>query len=238
MGRLDTLDQGATLPWMRKGTAVFTDAVARLDDAAFAAPSLLPGWSRAHVIGHVARNAEGLTRLCEWAATGVETPMYASRESRDADIEASAVLRPAALREDLVTTASRLTAALSTLDDTARRATVRGASGLEFPAARIPWLRVREVWLHAVDLAADVSFDDIPAPLVDALIDDVTGSLSKHPDCPPVLLVPLDRGDTVRFGPPGVAPTEVTGTAAQLVGWVSGRAGAPSPTDVILPAWL
>lgn len=234
---MDTLDHETTLPWLDKGTAVFTDAVARLDDAAFAGDSLLPGWTRAHVIGHVARNAEGLTRLCEWAATGVETPMYASLASREADIEASAARHPAALRADLVATSSGLTAALSTLDDAARQVTVRGATGRELPAAEIPWLRVREVWLHAVDLAADVTFDDIPAPLVDALIANATDALSTRPECPAVLLVPIDRGDTVRFGPAGVAPTEVPGTAAQLLGWVTGRAPTLT-TTVTLPPWL
>ena len=39
-----------------------------------------PGWSRRHVVAHVGYNARALTRLVEWAKTGIETPMYASAD--------------------------------------------------------------------------------------------------------------------------------------------------------------
>ena len=50
------------------------------------APSLCEGWTRAHVVTHIARNADALSNLVHWATTGEPTPMYASPESRDADI--------------------------------------------------------------------------------------------------------------------------------------------------------
>src|ERR671920_346119 len=48
------------------------------------------GWTRAHVIAHLALGADGMTNLATWAVTGQETPAYASREQRDADIAAAA----------------------------------------------------------------------------------------------------------------------------------------------------
>ena len=61
--------------------AVSTDrllaTVDGLDDAALRQPSRLPGWTRAHVLTHIARNADGLVNLVTWARTGEETPMYA-----------------------------------------------------------------------------------------------------------------------------------------------------------------
>jgi maleylpyruvate isomerase len=60
-----------------------------LDDAALRAPSLLPGWTRAHVLTHIARNADGLVNLVTWARTGEETPMYASTQARDTAIAAT-----------------------------------------------------------------------------------------------------------------------------------------------------
>ena len=79
----------------------------RLDDAAMAAPSLCEGWTRAHVVTHVARNADALCHLARWATTGVPTPMYASPEARDADIVEGA-RRPAAEQvADLVSSAAR-----------------------------------------------------------------------------------------------------------------------------------
>ena len=53
-----------------------------LTDTGVREPSLLPGWTRGHVLTHIARNADGLGNLLRWARTGITTPMYASREAR------------------------------------------------------------------------------------------------------------------------------------------------------------
>ena len=83
-------DLATTRAWAADGTRLVVAALADLRDDGFPAPSLLPGWTRAHVVAHLARNAEALTRLATWARTGVETPMYVSPEQRDAEIETSA----------------------------------------------------------------------------------------------------------------------------------------------------
>ena len=70
---------------MRVGEELLARAVGKADP--LAAPSLLPGWSRAHVVAHVAGNAVALLNLLTWARTGVETPMYADDAARNADIE-------------------------------------------------------------------------------------------------------------------------------------------------------
>src|SRR5690606_1903973 len=69
----------------RRGTAYFERKLAELSDDDFDGPSLLPGWDRRHVIAHVGYNARALTHLTEWAATGVETPMYPTPEARNAE---------------------------------------------------------------------------------------------------------------------------------------------------------
>ncbi|WP_424893821.1 maleylpyruvate isomerase N-terminal domain-containing protein [Streptomyces sp. SAI-218] len=48
------------LEWAAKGTAAFEAAVDGVTDAGLTAASCLPGWSRAHVVAHVARNADAL----------------------------------------------------------------------------------------------------------------------------------------------------------------------------------
>lgn len=80
----------ATLEWAAKGTAAFEAAVHWLTDSGLTMPSYLPGWSRAHVVAHVARNADALVNLLTWARTGVETPMYASGDQRAREIEEGA----------------------------------------------------------------------------------------------------------------------------------------------------
>ena len=60
------------------------------------APSRLPGWSRAHVLTHLARNADGHRRMIEGAARGEVLEQYAGGvEGRNAGIDAGAG-RPAA----------------------------------------------------------------------------------------------------------------------------------------------
>src|SRR6266567_8535421 len=56
---------------------------AGLTDRQAREPSLLPGWSRGHVLVHLARNADGLRNLLIWARTGVVTPQYPSQQARD-----------------------------------------------------------------------------------------------------------------------------------------------------------
>ncbi|WP_199435312.1 maleylpyruvate isomerase family mycothiol-dependent enzyme [Qaidamihabitans albus] len=228
-------DITVTLAWMREGTAYLLRWADRLGDDAFAGPSRLPGWTRAHVLGHVARNAEALTRLATWARTGVETPMYTDRAQRNAEIEESAATPPASLRGELVSSAETLDAALEVLTAEQWQAQVRSALGRAVPAAEIPWMRIREVWLHAIDLDGGASVAELPDGVAGLLLDDVTAALSRKDGCPAVTLAPTDRAGTWRLG---AAPSERTikAPAADLVGWLTGR--LRSQQWPALPAWL
>lgn len=237
-------DTTRTLPWLKDGTAHLLDAVARCSDADLREPSPLPGWTRAHLLGHLARNAEALARLAEWARTGVETPMYRDPAQRDAEIDAAAGYPAERLRGELADTAADLDRALSALDDADWRRIVRSAQGRMIPATEIPWLRVREVWVHAVDLETGASMDDLPAPVVDLLLDDLTQVLSGRAGCPAVQLSPSDRDRSWVLGPAEPAPVRVCAPAARLAGWLTGRvdrdAVAPSPAVPVpvLPRWI
>ncbi|MFJ6651060.1 maleylpyruvate isomerase family mycothiol-dependent enzyme [Streptomyces sp. NPDC091290] len=233
----DRHDLAITLPWMREGTALLLNTADQLTDADLHTPSLLPGWTRAHVIGHVSRNAEALVRLATWAHTGIRTPMYADREQRAAEIESSATLPPHVLREQLKSTAADLEDALGALDTGTWQAEVKSALGRTIPAAEIPWMRIREVWLHAVDLASGTTFTALPDALTDILLDDVTATLSARPDCPAVRLGPTDRDRTWHIGPTEInSPATVEASAAELLGWMTGRAQREEP--ISLPKWL
>ena len=221
--RMNGHDLTETLPWLSGGTGYLLGAVDRLTDGELREPSALSGWTRAHVVAHVARNAEALIRLASWARTGVETPMYANSEQRNADIEASATLPADRLRAELAGTAKDLAAALHELDERAWHAPLRSAQGRVIPATEVPWLRVREVWLHTVDLGAGARMDELPAGVLDALLGDVTGTMSAREDCPSVVLEPADREQTWRLGVVDATPVALRGTAAELTAWLVGR---------------
>ncbi|MFC5994342.1 maleylpyruvate isomerase family mycothiol-dependent enzyme [Pseudonocardia hispaniensis] len=237
----DRRELAVTRPWMRAGEAFVAQLVDRLSEDELRAPSALPGWSRAHVVGHLARNAEALHRLARWARTGVQTPMYPSPQQRNAAIEASAQAPAGTLRGELHSTAAALEAALDALDETTWQAEVRSALGRPIPATEIPWMRVREVWLHGVDLDAGATVADLPPGVVDALLDDATGTMSAREDTLSVRLDAADRDRAWTLGQGGGAV--LRGTAADLLGWLLGRtdgAGVsadPGPLPVA-PRWL
>ncbi len=222
--------------WMHDGSELFFAALADVPDAGLAAPSLLPGWSRAHVVTHLARNADALCNLLIWARTGVETPMYPSQEARVSAIEAGAGRPPAELRADAEQAAQRLADAVGTLPDAAWSNEVRTAALRVVPAAEIPWMRVREVWVHVVDLDAGVSFDAVPAEIAQALLDDALRSLGNRPGSPQLTVRCTEADRTWRLGEGSGG--EVNGPYAALLSWALGRRGADVADWPALPAWL
>lgn len=209
----------------RRGTAYFSRKLGELTDDEFDAPSLLPGWSRRMVVAHVGYNARAITRLVQWAATGIETPMYASPAARLAEIEYGATLTPIALRHLHHHAAVSLNVEWRDLPADRWAAEVRTAQGRLIPVSETIWLRTREVWLHAVDLDNGAATADFPDDLLDALLRDVEAVWSRRGDAT-VSLVPTDR-----------AIRTVRGSAAALVGWATGRARRGSGTDAANGSW-
>ena len=72
------------------------------------APSLLPGWTRAHVLAHVARNADAMRNILVGVRTGQDRPGYTSAGSREAGIEQDAGRPARELTADLADSAMAL----------------------------------------------------------------------------------------------------------------------------------
>jgi maleylpyruvate isomerase len=164
-------------------------------------------------------------------------------EARDADIEAGATRPPAAIRDDVVDSSDRLAVAVREMPEKAWSAQVRNVQGTAIPATDIPWIRARELWVHAVDLDVGAAFTDLPAPMVRELLDDVTPTLAAGDGCPPLRLVARDQDATWSLGD-GADPVHVSGAAPALAAWLLGRSrgrdlrtadGRPFPP---LPRWL
>src|SRR5580704_17394201 len=88
-------------PRLAVATRALAATTANISEAQAREPSLLPGWTRGHVLIHIARNADSLRNLLIWAGTGVETPQYSSLEEREAGITAGADKPAADLRADI-----------------------------------------------------------------------------------------------------------------------------------------
>jgi maleylpyruvate isomerase len=115
--------------WAETGTAYLLRLIARLDQQQLAGPSLLSGWTRAHVLAHVGYNARALSRLLKWARTGQELPMYSSSEQRHHEIEHGATLSIDALRSLIVHSDVALSTAWRTLQPDRWSCPVRTAQG-------------------------------------------------------------------------------------------------------------
>jgi len=231
------------LPAVREATERLDLVVTGLDDESIHQPSRLPGWSRAHVVTHLARNADALVNLLTWARTGVEHPMYASTADRDADIDEGADRLAQVLHEDLHAASDRFMFAAERLPASAWLASVAGRTPALFPAANVPFMRLHEVWVHLVDLGAGFWFDDVPQDHLEHLLGVAVTRQVNRPDGPTVRLVVELPGDRERVwdltGGGNGEPHEVVGSAADAIAWLTGRSdGAGLRGDVpVLPSW-
>ena len=199
-------------------------------DEEWAAPSRLPDWSRGHVATHVARQADGLARLVQGAATGVPQPMYASPEARTAEIEDGAVRTGLELQTDLDTSAGRLTEAFERLDRVQGSvaggaagwsAAVEMRGGLVVPARLLPLGRLFEVEIHHVDLGIGHAVEDIDPEVAEWLMEWI-GFRARARDEFPRVELHADSGFTTTLGQVGPGLV-VHGSAPALVGWLTNR---------------
>ncbi|MEO9015214.1 MAG: maleylpyruvate isomerase family mycothiol-dependent enzyme [Terrimesophilobacter sp.] len=248
--RLDTTtnpDIQAGLLLARRGTAYFSRKLNELPDSEFDEPSLLPGWTRRHLIAHVGYNARAIVRLTQWAQTGIEQQMYESSEARWREIEYGATLSPVALRNLTEHAAVHLNVQWRDLSDDAWRTEVRTSQGRLVPASTTVWMRTREVWLHAVDLNNGGSFTHFPTELIDHLIADVLSNWRKRREAEtlPNFVLRADDRDTARSVGDADADDAVvlTGSAVALARWATGRGrtGVTASGDAetpVAPRWL
>jgi maleylpyruvate isomerase len=226
-----------TLGWMADGTRRLLADLAALSDEALTAPTALPGWTRGYLLAHIAANADALRNLVHWARTGEERRMYASSEQRDADIAKGARLPAAELRAWIESSARALAADLDSMPEAAWDAKVITAQGLARSASEIPWMRVREVYIHAIDLGAGTRWADLPAEFLTALLDDVTARRSSKGGGPALLVAATDTGRTWEVAGAGAA-IPVSAPLCDLAAYLSGRPAPELRSAPALPAWL
>jgi uncharacterized protein (TIGR03083 family) len=220
------------LRWMTETTALFREN-ASLSPAELASDSLLPGWTRAHVVAHVAANAEALLNLCRWAQTGQPSPMYASPSARTDGIEAGSRLSAGELSAWLDRSAGQLETAMAELTADQWQNPVVTNAGRTVPAAEVPWMRTRETSVHSIDLGTDVTFNDLPAGLLTALCDDVvarrgTGTGLSLAATDTAVQWELEGGES---------PVTVSGPLAEITAYLTGRPHRLGPAPA-LPPWL
>jgi maleylpyruvate isomerase len=106
--------------------------------------------------------------------------------------------------------------------------------GDAMPASDVPWMRAKEVWVHGVDLAAGLTFADVPADFCAALVDDVHALFAARDQAPDATLVATDVQRTW-----GSGASRVQGTVSAIAAWLT-RSDDSRLTGQVPPAprWL
>jgi maleylpyruvate isomerase len=223
------MDTSTTLPPLDDtllATSRYLAALTLLDDASLRGPSVLPGWSRAHVVAHVSRNADAFTRVLEQASAGLPAAMYPSAAARDADIEETVrMLDPGALVEDARRSSARFeeAARACTAGPDACFARVDGAPETT-PLTDLVFRRRAEVEIHHSDLDVGYAPAGWPTDFSVTLVGQRQDEMARLPDgCPSLVLSSVDVPGLWKLGV-GQGP-EVSGAVGDLAWWLVGRGG-------------
>lgn len=155
MSRLLTL-----LPVLDQETDRLLATVRGFGDDDVRRPSLLPGWTRGHLLTHIARSGDVLRGLAEGVVSGVPATGYASDEARNAAINAGADRPAPELAADVAASAAAFRTALLAVPDTAAGERLHLRPGVQFPVHDLPVIRLVEVVLHHTDLDAGYTGQD------------------------------------------------------------------------------
>jgi maleylpyruvate isomerase len=230
-----------TMDEIEVSTDLLLASVDALRESQVREPTLLPDWTRGHLITHVSRAAESLCRLLDWARTGVEQQQYPSADARGRDIEAGAGRSVQALAADLRATATLFDDTVRALPDPAWSVEVTTRTGERCTPHRLVFIRLRELEVHHVDLDVGYGWADIPEPVATRIIDDILGGLATRDDAGRFRISASDVELEREIGHGGPL---ITGEQADLLGWLSGRSpgtgltvegGAAIPTA---PPWV
>jgi maleylpyruvate isomerase len=172
--------------------------VSALTDPQAHAPSRLPDWTVGHVLTHLARHADSVTRRLDASARDEVIDQYeGGMAGRVAAIDAGAGRSAAELTDDVRTSALALEVAMAAMPADAWDRVTRGVTGDLQPAWLVAHRRIREVEIHHVDLGLGYQPADWPPEMVAELLADELPALARRADGP------------------------------QLVAWIIGRADAP-----------
>jgi maleylpyruvate isomerase len=226
--------------------------VAAMTDEEAAAPSRLPGWDRAMVVTHVARNASSNAAMVAAALRGEERAQYpGGPEQRVAEIEAGRGRTASAVLADLRESAAMWAAVMATVGDEQWSLTVPAGVGPR-PVEQRVRARLLEVEVHHADLGLGYTFRDWPAPFVDVVLPHTMAltSLRRGAGALPgswgVGRWTVHVADDVEVGEGGDADGFVTGPDAGLLAWLLGRETVASAGLVVqgdkrvaeFPAWF
>jgi maleylpyruvate isomerase len=215
-------------------TSLLMATATSLSDETVRVASRCEGWTRAHVLSHLARNADALGNLASWAITGTPVAMYESPQARDADIASGSTRGAQEILTDLQESAARFASAAAGLAGPPESREVEMRAGRKVLGGQLPTLRLLEVVFHHVDLRAGYTFAEADSGFVKRAIGNAVTRMTDTGLQPGVLLRG-DDGDTWSIGDGTQGAQEVAGSNAALLLWLARGDGAGVSSQASLP---
>lgn len=231
----NTLQAVRDLPEVRKSELeatlrVLGDTIT-ISEQDWQSPSRLPGWTRAHVASHLARNAEALIRSVDATLNGRRALMYDSRTDAERAIERGSERSGLELQIDLDTTAGRLNRRFDVLDTVPGQLLLELYPGHSFRADLLPCIRLNEVVLHHIDLDCGFEIDDVDPVIARWLVEWNallgTDQQSYRLVCTSGLEMTVGTSPTVT----------IRGDDILVLGWLTGRLTRQRCQDLGFPDW-
>ena len=217
-GPMDTTtpDNDRILAGIESAAAGFREELEGLTDASVGRSSLLPDWTRGHVLAHVAGVCNGMARQLEYAERGERIELYdGGQEGRNRAIEEGAGASADEHRERVAAALDRALAAFRRLEGNAWERPISYRDGVVRDGGLALW---RELVIHRSDLgtgATQHGWDE-------GFCEHVLGFLAPRvPEGLAFRLHPGDRDAVVLGG--GDETVDVYGRLGDLAAWLAGR---------------
>ena len=204
--------------WKTEATQRLLGYTIALSEDAWHEPSLLPGWSRAHVATHLARNADYLRGILQAATAGLPQPQRPSADQVKQELEAGADRSGLELQIDLDSTAGALQNTIEAVTDWTSPLRIYGA---DLSLSAVPLVRLHEVYLHHLDLDCGFTADGVDSAAAAWLLRWTLFRL-RSADLPTIEFATDTIADTIGHGHQHLS---VRGADARVWAWLTGRGG-------------
>lgn len=216
MAGMTAITTDALLAELHKAADVVASQASKLTDGDVPASSLLPGWTRGHVLAHLAGISNAMARQLEFAARGETVELYdGGQEGRTKAIEMAAGHSLAEHRADLDSALERAMRAFDSLDAGAWQVPISYRGGVVQDGGFALW---RELVIHASDLNTGRGPETWSRPFCEHLFDFLA---ARVPDGQRFVLQPLGL-PPVTIGT-GNRSTVINGMLTDIAAWLAGR---------------
>ncbi|UKA51395.1 maleylpyruvate isomerase family mycothiol-dependent enzyme [Arthrobacter sp. FW305-123] len=201
---------------LHKAASTVFRLLSKMDESSVAEPSELPGWTRGHVLAHIAGISTAMARQLDYARRGETIELYdGGMDGRNKAIELAAGHSLARHTEAVTSAVDAAVAAFDALGPNEWQARIAYRDGTVLDGGLALW---RELTIHASDLRLGFGPETWSRPFCEHLI----GFLeARVPDSSKFVLQPT--GLPQRSIGSGGTSIAITGMLTDIAAWLAGR---------------